>query len=128
MFTQDQITCYIDYFSDDKRLFFSWSHTEKQEDGVFRLGYPSYDQGFHQFVDDFYKSNLIDPDYLDHLDNGCLNGLTPVDLIELADLQLLKSILTYYIRSERFCDGAWTEAIENKIFLKVLTRLEELLN
>ena len=81
MFTQDQITNYIAYFSDETKVLFSLAHTEKREDGVLRLGHPAYDKGVHQFVDDFYKSDLIDRDYIDHLDKVCVHGLTPVDLI-----------------------------------------------
>jgi hypothetical protein len=31
------------------------------------------------------------------------------------------------VRQERFCDGLWASAVEDKVFLKVLQRLRQLL-
>ena len=46
--------------------------------------------------------------------------------IDDADLELLKAILTGYIRQERICDGLWATAVEDKAFLKILERLRQL--
>lgn len=126
MFSDKQILKYIDYFSNDKIEFCKWVNPERQEDGTIATGYPVYDEGVRKFIDDIYKSDLIDGKYLDNLKKYDIEALTPEGLIETADIGLLKSILTYYVRQERFCIGAWAEAINKKIFLKVLVRLKEL--
>lgn len=45
------------------------------------------------------------------------------ELIYDADINLLKSILTYYIRQERFFDGTISKAIDNNIFENILERI-----
>jgi hypothetical protein len=47
--------------------------------------------------------------------------------IEVADFELVKAIITRFIRKERFCDGAWGSAVEDKVFFKILQRLRKLL-
>jgi len=47
--------------------------------------------------------------------------------IDDADLELIKAIITGYVRQERFCDGLWASAVEDKVFLKILQRLKQLL-
>ncbi len=46
--------------------------------------------------------------------------------IDHADLEVLRAILTGYIRLERFSEGLWAEAVEDKVFLKVLRRLDQI--
>ncbi|HHX73519.1 MAG TPA: hypothetical protein GX699_01280, partial [Firmicutes bacterium] len=46
--------------------------------------------------------------------------------IQSADRKTLSAILTFYVRQERFCDGAWAEAMEEGIFLQILQRLQQL--
>lgn len=40
---------------------------------------------------------------------------------------MVKAILTYYVRQERFCDGLWGQEIKEGIFLGLLKRIETLL-
>ena len=47
--------------------------------------------------------------------------------IDTADFRLLRAILTYYMRQERFQDGLWLVAVQNGSFSKVLHRLMTLL-
>jgi hypothetical protein len=126
MLDDAQLIKYIDYFSDDKIEFYKWTTLEQQEDGVIEMGYPRYDEGVSRFIDDLYKSDLIDGGYLESLERYGTKASTPAELIVTADIDLLKAVLTYYVRQERFCDGAWVEAIEEKVFLKILLRLKEL--
>jgi hypothetical protein len=125
MITEEQIIKYIDYFSSDKIEFYKWISPENQEDGVIVMGYPDYDEGVSSFINELYKTGLISGQYLDDLEKNKVS--TPAELIETADIHLLKSILTYYIRQERFCDGAWAEAIKKNIFLRILLKFKELI-
>lgn len=47
--------------------------------------------------------------------------------IETADIELLKAILTRYIRQERFQEGLWEEAVKDKVFLRILNRFSKVL-
>ncbi|MEQ6378156.1 DUF6508 domain-containing protein [Bacillaceae bacterium S4-13-56] len=127
MFTKEQITEHINYFNDNRIKFVKWKSGEKKEDGVLTIGYPIYDEGFRKFVDDCYKADVLDGNYLHNVEKVCEENLIPMNYIESADKDLLQSILTYYIRQERFCEGLWATAIEKKVFLRILVRLEELL-
>ncbi|MFZ3589994.1 DUF6508 domain-containing protein [Bacillus sp. DJP31] len=42
-----------------------------------------------------------------------------------ADIDLLRSILTFYVRRERFWTGAWESAAKEKVFLNILLRLKQ---
>ena len=56
-----------------------------------------------------------------------LDGYTVVVArIETADYELVKAVLTHYVRGERFCDGTWAEAAIEGIFLALLKRLSVL--
>ena len=60
-------------------------------------------------------------DIINRVDIGLID-----DYINEADLELLKAILTGYIRQERFNEGLWGEAVSEGIFLKILYRFREL--
>ena len=63
--------------------------------------------------------------YLQIIDKNVLGDqLKPV--IQNANMELLTAILTYFVRQERFCDGLWASAIDDKIFLNILYQLREL--
>ena len=46
--------------------------------------------------------------------------------LENADMEKMKSVLTYCTRGERFCDGFWAELIESGALVRVLKKIEEL--
>jgi hypothetical protein len=114
---------YIPYFEDETTVFTTWINPNKNTDGMLLMGYPKYDEKFKQFINDIYETDLLHPDYLEmirKIDNEEIIGS-----IKTADFNSLRSILTFYVRQERFCDGMWAIAIEEKIFLTILYRLRE---
>ncbi len=120
-----QLLEYISYFEDDSIKFYKWEGGE-EEDGARQLGYPVYDEGIEKFVEDVYKSDLMRQDYIEYLKPYQAKMANPNNLIKSADFELLKAILTYYIRQERFGDGLWATAANEKIFLGILYRLKKL--
>lgn len=48
------------------------------------------------------------------------------EAIERADYSLLRAIVTYLIRQERFGDGNWEASVTNGSFLAALKRLKKL--
>ncbi|MDD4614877.1 MAG: DUF6508 domain-containing protein, partial [Caldisericia bacterium] len=48
------------------------------------------------------------------------------EMIEKADYGDIKILLTHIIRGERFRDGLWVQAFQNKIFTKILKRLQSI--
>ncbi|MBT8050227.1 MAG: hypothetical protein KJN61_07450 [Gammaproteobacteria bacterium] len=48
--------------------------------------------------------------------------------IQKADLNEIKTMLTFCVRGERFCDGHWGAMIENGSVGQILLRLTELVS
>ena len=65
--------------------------------------------------------------YLDIINEAVPDMRLIDEYIASADLELLKAILTGYIRQERFNEGLWEEAASQGVFLKILYRLRELI-
>ena len=111
---------YIDYFKrDDIRIY-----AIEEKDG---LHYPTYDKTFIQFEEDFRNSELIDYNFKFIIDKLKNFENTLYNLIPIAEYPVLKVLFTYYIMVENERDGAWIDEIENKTFLKLLLRLQTLL-
>ncbi len=121
----EKLLSYIPYFEAIKgKDVCSWTGGGKNPDGGFTSSYPVYEEKFLEFIDDFYKTNLIVYNYLDIINRVDIGFID--DYINEADLELLKAILTGYIRQERFNDGLWGEAVRKGTFLKILYRFREL--
>ena len=124
-----QLCAFIPYFASvDPDLACQWKGGERREDGIVIMPYPVYSEAFMQFVSAFYKSNLEERDYLDKLDQMVPDWKTAdmSRVIENADFELVRVVLTKAIRVERFCDGAWHDSIRSGLFLNILRRLEVL--
>lgn len=63
--------------------------------------------------------------YLDYLDERLLDRDYSV-AVPTANFELLRAILTFYVRSERFSDGSWASSAKKGVFLRILYRLKEL--
>jgi len=91
------------------------------------LPYPEYDQTLYDFIADASVSKLMCTDYVEVIEKQGLNSPSKmVEAIDRADLNVLRAILTWVIRSERFCEGSWATALEEGVFLKILKRLQQL--
>ncbi|HHW47345.1 MAG TPA: hypothetical protein GXX14_01860 [Clostridiaceae bacterium] len=59
------------------------------------------------------------------------NNLKNADMInnaiDIAGFDLLKAILTGYIRQERYNSGLWKEEVKSKVFLRILNRFNEIM-
>lgn len=66
---------------------------------------------------------MMDTKYLANLENYLDKDIRPKELIETADINLLKSILTYYIRGERFCSSLIANTFKDNVFERILRRL-----
>lgn len=104
-----------------------WGGGEKNSDGVLTIPYPIYDRKLIEFIDEAYKTDLIDHNYLQTIESKkSLPSKEPIDFIADCDFELLKATLTFYIRGERFCSGFWVSVVKKKVFYKILVRLAEL--
>ncbi len=104
---------YIPYFENEEVEFCKWDS-----------GYPHYDIKLHEFIESAYETNLLKKDYLEYLEEKVKDHNLTAAILS-ANLELLKVILTYYVRQERFCDGLWASAAKDKVFLRILYRLRD---
>ncbi|MCQ4936375.1 ADP-ribosylglycohydrolase family protein [Anaerotignum propionicum] len=125
----DKLLAFIPYFENlNEKNSCSWGGGEKLGENHFSMPYPIYEQTLEDFIQAVYSSNLICYNYLEVIEKNGLHGTEEMNTaIEQSDFELTLAILTGYIRQERFCDGLWESAIEDKTFLKILRRLEQLM-
>ena len=123
-----KLCSFIPYFENiDPDKVCQWKGGYKDKDGAMHLLYPVYDDEFKKFIDAFEESGMAVDNYKDELDRRIPARQTDIrKVVETADFELLKVILTNCIRAEQSCDGAWEEAIKNGLFLEVLRRLKAL--
>ena len=120
------LTLYIPYFENvSKENVCHWGGGEKLGEKHYTASYPVYEKALDDFIQAVYKSNLICYNYLEVIEQHGLHGTEEMKAaLGDADLELTLAILTGYIRQERFCDGLWESAVEDKTFLNLLRRLE----
>ena len=123
----EKLCSYIPYFETaTKESVCHWEGGEKLEEKQFTMPHPVYDDTLKEFIQKVYKTNIMCDNYLEIISNrGLQNEEEMICAIDDADFELTKAILTGYIRQERFCDGLWASAVEDKVFLKVLQRLRQ---
>lgn len=117
---------YISYFEGaDASTMFRFEGEGKTAEGPYTFSHPVYDQRFLEFIEAVYESGLIDIAYFSILNRYLTRSFhNVVELIEEANLELLRAVLAYYIRQERFGEGMWATALKDRVFLKVLNRLK----
>ena len=121
-----ELCSFISYFENiDPDKACQWKGGEKREDGVITMPYPIYEKEFMEFVETFYKSEISLHDYQNELNQRVPDWQTVNmnAIVETADFELIRAILTKCIRVERFCDGAWDSSIRSGLFLDILRRL-----
>jgi hypothetical protein len=114
-----KILSYIPYFEDENIEFCTYVTPEQGA-----LGYYQYDKKLTEFIDELYRTDLLVGDYLERLEEVETEDFKLI--IPSANLELLKAILTFFVRAERFSEGTWRTAAYNKIFLDILIRFKEL--
>jgi hypothetical protein len=94
----------------------------KQNDNTFTLPYPDYDP----LVNEFFRA--ISSAWLDYDYNPeeAYQMLKDENLIKIASLAQIKTMLTFCVRGERFSDGHWEEMIEKGYIRRLLERLNEI--
>lgn len=122
----EELIKYIAYFEDDRNTFCTWESSKEKEDGVFIMSYPKYDEKLEEFIKDVYKTDLLKQDYMEFLEKNINRSTNIDDVIENADFETLRAILTKYIRLERFCEGTWGAAAKEGTFLKILKKIKQI--
>lgn len=90
--------------------------------------YVNYSPEISSFIHEVYQTDLLDTEYMSYLESLLPRDANHADYIENADFRLLRAILTYYVRQERFQEGLWLVAVRDGSFHKILLRLITILD
>lgn len=101
----------------------NWHGETEIEEGVFSPPWPRYDAVVDEFFRVASKECWCDYDYRPQ-DAGRM--IEDADFIQTADLAQIKTMLTFVVRGERFCDGHWGTMIKGGHIRRLLERLAEL--
>ena len=100
-----------------------WGGGLNKETGENTFPWPVYAKVVEEFVEAAAKECWMDPDYVAKDVNQLLER---EDGLAELDMEGIKSVLTFFVRGERFSDGHWGSMIEAGHVRRVLERLGEL--
>jgi hypothetical protein len=100
-----------------------WRGGTKEKDGSITMPWPEY----NRVVEDFFRIAASEwwRDY-NYLSVEAGRMLENQEVVKIASLSQIKSMLTYCVRGERFCYGHWVAMIEHGYIRRLLERLAEL--
>ena len=102
------------------RFVVEWAGGEKTEDGAMTMHYPVYTQEAEKFFGLAGQPCWCDYDYVPKEAGEMIED---EDFIRHATLEEIKSMLTFCVRGERFCDGHWEAMLESGKVARILERL-----
>jgi hypothetical protein len=100
-----------------------WEGGETLPDGTSTVPHPRYPKPVEEFFRAASQDWWRDVDYVS---KEAAHLVADDHAIATADLSLLKTMLTYCVRGERFCDGHWDALIRDGRIAAILQRLAEL--
>ncbi len=100
-----------------------WHGGTSDVNGVIMMPFPEYNQVVEDFFRAAGKECWCDYGY-DPSEAGQM--IRDTEFVKNSSLAQIKTMLTYYVRGERFCDGHWGAMIESGYIRNLLERLSEL--
>jgi hypothetical protein len=119
----DELLRYLPVFAvPDARFVTEWGGGPRP-DGTIEMGYPVYASEVSAFFE-----LAAQPCWCDYEYHPATVGEMLEDdaLIAAADLDGIRTMLTYCVRGERFGGGHWEEMLVSGVVVKLLRRLEQL--
>lgn len=118
----DALLEFLPLFERPGRTFAKWSEMVKNADGSFSLPYPIYDEDVEEFFRLVGQRGWIDVAYKPE---EAARMLADSEFIkQRASLEQVKTMLTYCVRGERFCDGHRESLLEGGQIVALLRRLK----
>ncbi len=110
-------------YADDFKPILEWRGGNRTEAGTITASWPKYNNAVEAFFSLAARECWVDYEYVS---NGAGKMIHDPEAIANASLQEIKSMLTWCVRGERFCDGHWNSIIEDGLIRNVLLRLQNL--
>ncbi len=125
-----EILTYIPFFEEIEEDKISKVVTEElAEDGTMPVETLMYRSPLLGFVEDAYVSNILEPKYLDIINDQAMGEIELEVLVygvDHADYLFTMAVLTCIIVQEKVAPGIWGMATKEGWFLRILNRLQEL--
>lgn len=121
----NELMAYMPFFVKDTKT--AWIPTGKNEEKRKCFAYPSYGPEIGSLEHIFHQHEFTDYSYKDTLHRfGVKDGFEAFkEKIPTACPLLLRAMLTYLIRGERFHEGLLAKAVENDVVSEILEKLDE---
>ncbi len=120
----NELLRFLPLFEEPRRSFITqWTKGKTTADGAITMPYPIYAED----VGEFFRL-AGDPFWCDYAYNPTEAGKLLQDdaFIAQATLDEIKTLLTYCVRGERFCDGHWDSVLQSGRITVILHRLTAL--
>ncbi len=86
-----------------------------------------YSKEVNSFIDDFYKSSLLLSDFKwSEWQNEAVKYFKNPELLNSANLEIIRKLLTLHIRIERICEPCLIGIIDNGHMVEILTQLAKI--
>ena len=122
--TADVLLAFLPLFEhSDRDVIVRWVEPERLSDGSMTVPYPIYSADVMLFFDKAAGAPWTDADYAR---KPASRWIADDAFIAAASLDELRTLLTYCVRGERFCDGFWGSLITQGRIVPILRRLAEL--
>jgi hypothetical protein len=119
----DALLAFLPEFSQTEKDFMTWRSPVPRADGISTLPYPDYAPIVGEFCQLVSQDFWCDYHYQMAEVDAMLSDET---IIAIASLEQIKSMLTYFMRGERFCDGLQNRLIREGKIAAILRRLQVL--
>ena len=117
----DALVEFLPRFEEPGRVFAKWGETIKNADGSISLPFPEYDEDVQEFFRLVAEHGWLDYEYKPE---EAARMLADGELVGRAGVGQIKTMLTYCLRGERFCDGFWESLLEGGQIVALLRRLK----
>ena len=117
----DALLEFLPLFERPGRTFARWGEVEKNPDGSISLPFPVYDADVEEFFSRVGQRGWLDYGYKPE---EAARMLADAEFIKRAGLEQIKSMLTYCVRGERFCDGHRESLLIGGQVVALLRRLQ----
>lgn len=93
------------------------------------ITFPVYDSTLMSFIKDVQRTGLLDRNYpyiySQHRIRTVQDELDAISRADIKEMNVLKGILSKYVLGGMTKGRLWTEAVANRIFLKVISKMKE---
>lgn len=117
----DALLVFLPRFEKPGRTFAKWGEVEKNADGSISLPFPVYDDDVEEFFSRVGQHGWLDYGYKPE---AAARMLEDSEFIERASLEQVRTMLTYCVRGERFCDGHRESLLAGGQVVALLRRLK----